>query len=220
MTRWRNRDCAGRDVREAEVLRILTRYVVEVVEAFELCPWARPARVAGELAVEVVWGTPADADWVAAARRALAQPMARVAMVVAPELAIGRGELGGLRDRVAATLPDAGVAEFHPGAALDLATPARAVPFARRAPDPLLQLVPLALLAAVRGESPAADRARQVAILCGAPADVSVGDRIAAANHATLSRHADAITRVLDDIAADRAASYARAGIVTGCTSR
>jgi hypothetical protein len=193
----------------AEVRRILTRYLVEVVERFELCPWAHAARLGHEIAIEVVLGSPDEAAWIAGARAALARPGTRVAMVVAPELAIAPAELRRVRDRVASAIADAGVAEFHPDAALDLATPARAVPFARRSPDPMLQLVPLAILDAVRAEHKAADRARQVAILRGAPADVSVRDRIAVANHATITARRVEIETVLADIAADRARSYA-----------
>nr|HEX4315025.1 hypothetical protein [Kofleriaceae bacterium] len=193
------------------------RYLVEVVERYGLCPWARAARVGGEVAIEVVLGAPDDAAWIAASRRALAQPAARVAMVVAPELAIARGELGAVRDRVAAAIADAGVAEFHPDAPLDLATPARAVPFARRSPDPLLQLVPLAILRAARGAPPVADRASQAAMLRDAvpPPALAVADRIAADNHDTLSALGREIARVHDDIARDRAASYARVGLVS-----
>lgn len=203
------------------MLRILDRYLIEVVERYELCPWARAARLGGELAAAVVWGAPADDDWIAAAGALLARPGAHVAMVVAPELAIAPAALRAVRDRVAARLPHAGVADFHPGAALDLATPARLVPFLRRAPDPLLQLVPLALLDAVRAAPPGPDRARQAAILGGrgAPPRPGAAERIAAANHATVARHAAAIEAALEDIAADRAAAYARAGIAGGISS-
>lgn len=201
----------------AEVLRILERYLIEVVERYELCPWARAARQGGELAAAVVWGAPAEDDWVAAAGALLARPGARVAMVVAPELAIAPAALRAVRDRVAARLPHAGVADFHPAAALDLATPARLVPFLRRAPDPLLQLVPLAILDAVRAAPPGPDRAGQAQILGGrgAPPRPGAAERIAAGNHATALRHAAAIAAALDEIAADRAAAYARAGIST-----
>jgi len=201
----------------AEVLRILDRYLIEVVERYELCPWARAARLGGEVAAAVLWGAPADDDWVAAAGALLARPGARVAMVVAPELAIAPAGLRALRDRVAARLPHAGVADFHPDAPLDLATPARLVPFLRRAPDPLLQLVPLALLDAVRASPPPPDRARQAQLVAvgGDPPRADAAARIAAANHATASQHAAAIAAVLDAIAADRAAAYARAGIGT-----
>ena len=52
----------------AEVRRILDRYVVEVVESFHLCPWAKSARLGGEVAVEVLWGEPSVDAWVEAAR--------------------------------------------------------------------------------------------------------------------------------------------------------
>ena len=201
--------------RAAEVLRILERYLIEVVERYELCPWARAARLGGEVAIDVLWGAPSEADWVAAAGALLARPDTRVAMVVAPELVIAPAGLRAVRDRVAARLPQAGVADFHPDAALDLATPARLVPFLRRSPDPLLQLVPLALLDTVRAAPPAVDRARQARLLGGRgePPRPGAAERIAAANHATVCRHAAELAAVLDDIAADRAATYARAGI-------
>jgi hypothetical protein len=142
-------------------------------------------------------------------------------MVLAPETARTPAQLRAVRDRVVTRVPAAGVADFHPEAALDLASPARLVPFLRRSPDPLLQLVPLALLDSVRGAPPTADRVTQVQMLGGIapPSRGDVADRIAAANHATVTAHAAQIAGVLDDIAADRRASYARAGIST-CRSR
>ena len=202
--------------RSAEVLRILERYLVEVVERHALCPWARAAREQGELAVGIVWGTPVLDAWIAEAARLLALPATRVAMVIAPEIAVSREAFRALRDAVAAGIASAGVADFHPAAALDLATPARLVPFLRRSPDPLLQLVPLALLDAVRTGPPAADLAQQATMLSGraeAPrADIAT--RIAAANHATVAGAHAAISAALDDIAADRRAAYARVGII------
>jgi hypothetical protein len=206
------------DARLAEVRRLLDRYIVEIVEAYGLCPWAKPARQNGELAVEVLWGTPELAAWLAAGERLLALPGTAVAMIVAPELAATPAELRSLRDRVAARLPAAGVADFHPDATLDLASPARLVPFVRRAPDPLLQLVPLALLRSLRGAPPIAARAEQAQMLRGAvpPARGDAADSIAETNHATVAANAAAITAALDDIAADRRRSYARVGIALG----
>jgi hypothetical protein len=203
--------------RSAEVVRVLERYLVEVVERYELCPWARSAREQGELAVGVLWGTPGVDAWVAEATRLLAMPATRVAMVVAPELAIAREVFSVLRDRVAARIPAAGVVEFHPAAALDLATPSRLVSFLRRSPDPLLQLVPLALIDAVRVRQPTPDLARQAGMLAGhaeAPSR-DVAARIAEVNHATVGHAHAAIAAALDDIAADRRAAYARVGITS-----
>lgn len=205
--------------KSAEVLRVLERYLVEVVERYELCPWARTTREHGELAVGILWGRPSLEAWVAEAERLLAVPAARVAMVIAPELAISREAFGAVRDRVAARIPSAGVAEFHPTAALDLATAARLVPFLRRSPDPLLQLVPLALIHAAReaagAGSSSAGLGQQATMLGGHAAAPRTGltERIAAANHATVAEAHAAITAVLDAIAADRSAAYARAGI-------
>src|SRR5262245_1699186 len=138
------------DARAAEVRRLLDRYLIEVVEAYDLCPWAKSARLAGEIGVDILWDTPAAEDFVAAAWALLAVSSTRVAMVVAPELAADPAALRAIRDRVAALIPTAGVADFHPAASLDVATPARLVPFLRRSPDPMLQLVPLAVLDRVR----------------------------------------------------------------------
>lgn len=203
--------------RSAEVVRVLERYLVEVVERYGLCPWARAAREQGELAVGILWGTPEIEAWIDEANRLLAWPATRVAMVVAPELAIAREALGAVRDAVASRIASAGVAEFHPSAALDLGSPPRLVPFLRRAPDPLLQLVPLALIDAVRARPPVIDLARQASLLGGhggaPPRDAAA--RIAAENHATVARAHAEICAVLDDITADRRAAYARVGITS-----
>ncbi len=206
---------AARGDAAATVRRILGRYLEEIVERHEFCPWARGARLQGELAVGIVWGEPDLDAWQHEAERLLATPGAAVAMVVAPESSLARHALARLRDQLAAALPAAGVAEFHPDAPLDLATPARLVPFLRRSPDPMLQLVPLRLLDAARATPPPPDRAQQAAMLRGhaPPPRPAIAERIAAANHATAARaHAELAAR-LDAIAADRAASYAAAGI-------
>ena len=208
---------ASESGKAAEVLRILDRYLIEVVERYDLCPWARAARLGGEVAAGVLWGAPSEDAWVDAASALLARPGARVVMVVAPELAITPSALRAIRSRIVVRLPHAGIADFHPQATLDLATPARLVPFLRRAPDPLLQLVPLSLLATVRGPPQTVDLARQVLLLggLGPPPRPDAAARIAAANHATTTLHAAEIEAALDAIAADRAAAYARAGIGT-----
>ncbi|MEO8699650.1 MAG: hypothetical protein ABI867_06380 [Kofleriaceae bacterium] len=195
----------------AEVRRILDRYLVEVVERYELCPWARSARGNDEIAVEVVLGEPSLDAWIDAAKRALARPGTRVAMVVAPELVIERQELHEVRDRVSKAT-GAGVAEFHPDAPLDLVTPARLVPFLRRSPDPMLQLVPMALLVAMRGPQP--NRMHQAQILGGHMAPPrDVGDAIAAANHARVSLEHAAIEATLAAIAEDRRTAYVNVGL-------
>jgi hypothetical protein len=203
--------------RSAEVLRVLERYLVEVVERYELCPWACMAREHREIAVGVLWGTPSLDGWVAEAKRLLAQPQVRVAMVVAPEAAVSCDALRTLRDGAGERIPAAGVAEFHPTAALDLATPTRLVRFLRRSPDPMLQLVPLALIDAVRGSPVTRGLGEQASMLGGhaKPPRQDVSARIAAANHATVAYAHAEMTAALEAIAADRDAAYARVGIHT-----
>ena len=204
--------------RRAAVERILGRYLVEIVERHDLCPWARSTREGGEVAIDVVWGTaPTDDSWVAAAQRMLDRPETRVAMIVAPELDIDPSELRDVRSRIATRVPTAGVADFHPDAPLDLTNPARLVPFVRRAPDPLIQLVPFAILDAVRTPQPLADRAQQALLLRGhsSPPPRDVAARIAALNHARVSESQAEILATLDDIRRDRRESYARVGIST-----
>ena len=203
------------DAREREVRRLLDRYIQEVVEAYDLCPWARAARTGGEVAAAVLWGTPPIDAWIAAATELLARPETRVAMVVAPELAASPAELRAIRSDVAARVAIAGVADFHPDAPLDLATPARLVPFLRRSPDPLLQLVPHAILSSVRTPQPRYATLDQLHLLTGGGAapKPDIADRIAATNHARVSRDGAALEAKLAELRADRAASYARVGI-------
>jgi hypothetical protein len=200
-----------------EVRRLLDRYLEEIVESYDLCPWAHAARTGEELAVDILWGTPAIEAWVAAAMALLARAGTRVAMVIAPELVVSPAELRAVRHDVANQIKGAGVAEFHPDAPLDHATPARLVPYLRRSPDPMLQLVPHELLAAVRTPQPRAAPLDQIQMIRGgvAPARGDVGDRIAAANHTRVTRDVATLEARLVDIRADRATSYARAGIST-----
>jgi len=208
------------DPRIAEVHRLLDRYLVEVVEAWSLCPWAYNARTHGELHVEIHWG--ATGELAAAcelARRGLAAPGARVVMLVFPELAGGVRAIEALRNGVALRLPEAGVAAFGPHGAADLSSPAKLVPLLRRSPDPMLQLVPFTILDELRQQfQPMAPPARNAQALAlaghGAPPPPSMIDGIARRNHAVVAPDGAAqLQRALDDIARDRAVSYLRSGI-------
>jgi hypothetical protein len=204
------------DEKATEVLRLLDRYLVEIVEEYDLCPWAKTSRTGGELAVEILWGTPTIDAWLAAATRAL-RPQIKVAMLVAPQLQITRSELHDVRDQVAREAGTLGIAEFHPDATFDGKTPARLVPFLRRSPDPLLQCVPLSLLDQVRGPPLTVERSAQIAMLVKAggihAVKPDIASRIASANHARVNQQE--VEAKLAAIAADRTESYARTGIST-----
>jgi hypothetical protein len=196
---------------------LLERYLIEVVEAWGLCPWAHGARQKGELIIEVSWGATCEvAAACELARHALHQLGARVVMVVFPELTGGGRAIEALRDAVAAEVFEAGVAAFGPHGALDLATPARLVPLLRRSPDPMLQLVPFALLDELRSQLSPPALGQQARVLAGlaAPPPPSVIDSIARRNHAVVAPDGAArLLQVLGELARDRAESYAAAGI-------
>ncbi|NVB80686.1 MAG: hypothetical protein HOV81_19985 [Kofleriaceae bacterium] len=200
----------------AEVRRLLDRYLIEVVEEFGLCPWARTARTGGELAVDVLWGQPSLLDWVESAQALLDRPQTRVAMVIAPELDAAPRKLRDIRNTVATALDGVGIADFHPDAGMDAATPARLVPALRRSPDPLLQLVPLKLLDSVRATKTVIDREDVIKIIAGkmAPPRGDIGDIIASDNHARVVGDTDNFVARIGAIAEDRRQSYARAGIM------
>lgn len=221
-----------------QVRRILNRYLVEVVEYFGLCPWARAARENSEIAIEVVLGaTPTkrrgqygddglaaalEQRVLVAAAQLIALPTTKLAIVVVVDPQCDRIALRELRTKATAAIPTAGVADFHPDAEADFGTPARLVSFLRRAPDPFLQLVPFAILDAVRGGVQTVDRAAQLALLAtkgaGCPMALpreDIGDVIAARNHARLAPDRGAeILAVLEDIENDRARSYQTVGLL------
>lgn len=200
------------DVVEREARRLLDRYLTEVVERFGLCPWAEPARRKGELRVEIVRNPDEVGDAVA---RIAGDARAALGMVVLAASAITPAELRRLRDD--AIRADVAIADFHPDAPGDLASPARLVPLLRRSPDPMLQVVRWSVLEAARRAPPPPDRAAQARLLAGhgprEAAHVRVPDAIARANHdAITAAGLDALAAVLDDLARDRARAYAITG--------
>lgn len=199
--------------RRRDVLRILERYIIEIIEKYNLCPWAYSARLNGAIGTDILWGTPTMDAWLECGAALLAKPGIQIAMVVVPELACSPSDLRLIRDQVSAQLSNVGVAQFHPDAPLDLATPSRLVPYLRRSPDPLLQLIPLQLLEAVRGRVVStAERTAQAQMLRGiAPLPKpELTEHIAATNHARVLRDIDAIEAALADIRADRNRTYAQ----------
>ena len=194
-------------------LALLDRYLIEIVEDYNLCPWARSARTNGELQRAVIAGDPPSIEtWVATAEALLARPDARVVMIVAPEFTGSLLKLRDVRAEVAKRVPAAGVAEFHPDADLDLGSPARLVRFLRRSPHPMLQFVPLAILDTVRSPDRVIVEPHEIAKLLagvesGVAAPLDIAERIAETNHATVVAHRDEIVVKLDEISACRSRS-------------
>lgn len=150
------------------------------------------------------------------AARIIADPRAVMGMVVLPRAGLSPQALRRVRDTLLAS-PLArvlAVADFHPDAQADLTTPARAVPWLRRSPDPTLQVVRLSLLADLRrppGPPSLADQAALLADLTALkPAPRTVSDQVAARNLDTARADPDAIASAVAAIHADRDRTYAR----------
>lgn len=194
---------------EREVLRINERWIHEVVERFGICPFAEPAMKAGHVARRVIL-EPESAR--AAVDELAADPKIEVALLIFPSVTMSADAFDAWCAPLRAANPAFVAAVFHPECAYELATPAQAVGFFRRAPDPTLQLVRVSALEAVRGGSgkfmfdfsPAA-----WAELKKREHRLPTSERIARDNHALLGREGiSTLQAIYDDIRADRKRSY------------
>jgi len=211
----------------AEVLRINTRYLVEIVEEYDFCPWAKRVRGTPRFRREILWG---DSDNVSLHEKIgryveeIAQTSeVEIALLIFPKLKLSARDFRSLVAVVGKThaalhprgeLPLA-MACFHPSAEADMQTAARLVPFIRRSPDPTIQLVRRETIAKVSnadsasGGSVFADNLESFLPLLKTPPKPSLTDRIAQTNLDTVSRvSATHIESILADIAADRDRSY------------
>jgi hypothetical protein len=212
---------------EREALRVYERYVIEVVEAYDLCPWAASARRDGHVRELVILreNSAVPRKSAAAIASLVDDPVIEVALLIYPDLELGRLEFDGfvraLRDLDAerheiGAIPFA-MAAFHPDAAPDLREAERLIPFLRRTPDPTVQLLRRTALDRVRGKSPQGTEFVDIHLL--APEALqkseppSLRKRIAQTNLETVEavgiRELEAI---FTDIRRDRCESYARLG--------
>jgi hypothetical protein len=209
-----------------EALRIYRRYAVEIVEAYNLCPWAERARHDGRVRESVlVQDTLAVEPALAEIAGWTPDESAEIGLLIFPRLRIDRLQF----DQFVAKLrladevrhPLGGVpfamAAFHPAAPVDLATAERLIPFIRRSPDPTIQLVRRSVLERVRERSPQGTQFMDVRrltpeMLATVPAK-PLRQKIAEANLGTVQRVGLArIEQQLRDILDDRQESYRRVG--------
>jgi hypothetical protein len=206
-----------------EALRLHGRYLIEVVEASGLCPWAESARKAGKVRNEVVLGEDGDlAASLAALDEVGADASTEVAFLVYPRFAGGRAafESFAVQLRTADTGRHAlgqvpfVFAVFHPDAAPDTGDPERLIPFLRRTPDPTLQFVRASVLDAVRSLTTQGTQFVSLAALEAMQSGhvpLSLRERIARTNLATVQRMGiDAMRAKLDEVRRDRDETYAR----------
>ena len=198
------------DALRAEALRLNTRYVNEVVLAWDLCPWAEKAFAAGQVRQRVnVSEVVAPEDVLPFLDELEASPEIAIGLLIFPRLVTRAAAFDAFAERVrradharrpgGATSPPAPsflIAAFHPGAPETFTTPPQMVSFVRRTPDPTLQLVRASVLRRATGDDP------------------RVSDEVTRRNFETVSgRGATALDAVLRDLRRDRDESYARVAL-------
>jgi hypothetical protein len=204
---------------EDEVLRIHQRFLVEVIERLNLCPWAEGTRSSGALRRAVILEQDPVGELLAAGDEVL------VYILVWPRFSGGPEAFEELHKKLrreeearrGKRSPFA-TALFHPRLKYSTSTPDQLVPLFRRSPDPSLQFIRYAALESVRSAGPSGKflfdwSARAFAELARREKELPVSDRIARDNAATVK--AEGLARLLaiyDDLQADRARSYARFG--------
>ena len=208
----------------AEVLRINDRYIGEFVERFNLCPFAKLTRERGALFREVM-----DSEDLARAIAVLEaweqEARLEIGMLIFPLTQLDAVQFdrftGRLREQyerprgIGAPLV---LAPFHRRAGYGQKSPAQMTMYWRRAPDPFIQVVPIALLRAVRGNNHSGKflfdgSASALAELERRARHPSLTEHIAKENYDRLAEPGlPALQATLDAIYADRDAAYARLG--------
>lgn len=211
---------------EREVRRINLRFNREVIEGLGVCPYARVGREGGASVVVVrAEGEPTvealheAVDWLTP------QGEVEVAQVVFPRVTLDAGAFLAFGAQFATAnaaryprqRPTFVHAAFHPGLSYGTDHPSRLVPFFRRSPDPMVQLVRLSVLDAIHASKPRGtqffdgDLSALTALLAQRRPE-SVTDRITRENHErAMAGELEVIAAIAADIAADRARSYAAA---------
>ena len=205
-----------------EAARLHTRYLVEIVERFNFCPWAVKARVGNRLRFATLPQT--EGAELGPSLGALEPWMdddgMEVAFLLYPRLALGRVAFDGFAARVREAFtasrplgkaPFAMVA-FHPDAAPDLKDAERLIPFLRRSPDPCIQVVRIAVLDRVRGAAPEGTQFIDLSFLERAAADAvepTLRERVSQANLETVREVSVAsVNEAFEDIVRDRERTY------------
>lgn len=198
-----------------ETLRLNHRYMVEVVERFALCPWAKASREAGQVGRRVLLHSDDNSGPAHEALRDFASdPKLEVGLLIFPRLAMERSEFQRFSNRLIEedrqhwgerSAPFA-VAAFHPEVSLDLSNADRLVPFLRCTPDPTLQLIRMTALARVRGDEIKGTQfvdLKNFRIEDLARPKASLRERIAAHNLLTAEAHQPELLAVVQSLLED-----------------
>lgn len=207
-------------------VRLSRRYQEEIVEAFNLCPWAQRARIQGEVTERVVLCEEPEMEAVAEAVGEIDTGGYSIGLILLPCLRLDRTDFGRFVSRMAdgarsdPRAPSAhfAFAAFHPDAAPDLTDPDRLIPFLRRTPDPTIQIVRQSALDAVREGFSDGTQFVDINALStlhlSADETLPLRDRIARSNHRTVRRvGVEAVEEQLANILRDRDKTYAALGL-------
>ena len=148
------------DTRTRTALARNDRYLIEFIEALNLCPYARGCREGGKLYREVLDVSTPDVEAVAA-RVAAVEEMpegeVEVALLILPALQLEPrpferfvSAVRAQREKARARMLTYFVVGFHPQLPIDLGNADRAVTFLRRSPDPTIQMVSAAAIERVK----------------------------------------------------------------------
>jgi hypothetical protein len=180
-------------------MRVNARYLEEVVLGWGLCPWAERAIRDGQVRRRaLVDERPDVATVLAVVDELAADPDAAIGLLIFPRCGLRSAAFDTFAEQVrrgdrARTAPVFLIAAFHPFGADRFRSPPELVSFARRTPDPTLQLV----------------RASRLDRL--AP---GASDQVGRQNFAAVgARGAAVLDALLRDIRRDRDESYARLGL-------
>ena len=202
-----------------EVLRIHERFLVEVIERLNLCPWAAGTREGGGLRRAVILDQDPVDEILAAGDEVL------VCILIWPRFFDGPEAFEALiaevrreEERRRGARSPFVTALFHPRLGYASGTPDQLVPLFRRSPDPSLQLIRHKSLESVRSAAPSGKflfdwSAQAFAELDRRQKELPVSERIARDNAVTVEK--EGIARLLalyDELRADRDRSYARFG--------
>lgn len=208
---------------EAAALAGNDRYLLEFLEAYSFCPFARGGRERGQTARWVHRVRTAEVEpFLAWFRAAAGPPQVPVVQVIVPMIEVDPDAwitfCNAVTDLGNASRPDGrpvfAVAPLHPELRYTPTTPYSIIPLFRRTPDPTIQWVRLDALAQIyrgrSGDTVYVDPDDVDAYLAG-PHKPPLFERIAETNHAMATRLGIAnVERRLGDLARSARARYAQ----------
>lgn len=207
----------------ADTLRLNDRYVREIVEGFNVCPFARGGRVAGRTDRVVMLQADLDVAPTLAEmdRYERGSDAIEIVQMIYPRVTAGPVEFDEFVARVRAARAAAGpkppfaLACFHPDFKANLTNPDTLVVFFRKAPHPMIQLVRLAVLDAINADTAElCPTPELIALLLrgeALPIPPSMAVRISRDNYERVKREGVArFEAIFASIAEDRARSPSR----------